>query len=267
MAFLTVDFNTRNLSMHGTTVAVVLPETNDVPEHGWKTVTLLHGAGGNHMEWVRNTSIERYAEKRGIAVIMPDGGLSFYNDMTYGENYKTFITEELREFCAAHFNTSVRREDNVLGGLSMGGIGSITVGLSRPDLYKSLICLSASNFPMEIFPKQFKNPPWGTWMKSMRAIYGDALPDGFAGTEFDFYTLAKNCLESGVELPSIFHTIGEQESTDAYASALAMRDFFLGMEGNPFNYKFIGYPGVHNWDFWDAHIEEALDYAGFAPIK
>ena len=40
----------------------------------------------------------------------------------------------------------------------------------------------------------------------------------------------------------------------------------MGFEGNPFNYKFVGYPGVHNWDFWDAHIEEALDYAGFTPI-
>ncbi|MDO4207630.1 MAG: alpha/beta hydrolase-fold protein [Lachnospiraceae bacterium] len=266
MAFLTVNLNTRSLSMHATNVSVILPETNDVPEHGWKTLMLLHGAGGSNLEWVRYSSIERYAEKRGIAVIMPEGGLSFYNDMTYGEDYKTFITEDLRAFCAAHFNTSVRREDNVIGGLSMGGVGSMTIGLARPDLYKSLICLSASNFPVEVFPKQFKNPPWPNWVKMMRAIYGDTLPN-FEGTKFDFYQLAKDALAQGKELPSIFHSIGEQESEDSLNSAYAMRDFFMGFEGNPFRYKFVSYPGIHNWDFWDAHIEEALDYAGFTPIQ
>ena len=45
-----------------------------------------------------------------------------------------------------------------------------------------------------------------------------------------------------------------------------MRDFFLGLEGNPFDYTFKGYPGVHNWAFWDAHIEEALDYMGLVKV-
>ena len=107
MAFLTVNLNTRSLSMHATNVSVILPETNDVPEHGWKTLMLLHGAGGSNLEWVRYSSIERYAEKRGIAVIMPEGGLSFYNDMTYGEDYKTFITEDLRAFCASHVTANM----------------------------------------------------------------------------------------------------------------------------------------------------------------
>ena len=31
MAFLTVNLNTRSLSMHATNVSVILPETNDVP--------------------------------------------------------------------------------------------------------------------------------------------------------------------------------------------------------------------------------------------
>ena len=47
MAFLTVNFNTRTLSMHATNVSIILPETNEVPEHGWKTLMLLHGAGGS----------------------------------------------------------------------------------------------------------------------------------------------------------------------------------------------------------------------------
>ena len=221
MAFLTVNLNTRSLSMHATNVSVILPETNDVPEHGWKTLMLLHGAGGSNLEWVRYSSIERYAEKRGIAVIMPEGGLSFYNDMTYGEDYKTFITEDLRAFCAAHFNTSVRREDNVIGGLSMGGVGSMTIGLARPDLYKSLICLSASNFPVEVFPKQFKNPPWPNWVKMMRAIYGDTLPN-FEGTKFDFYQLAKDALAQGKM--DLSHFVTQRYPIEQFEEAMIMAD-------------------------------------------
>ena len=47
---LTATFNTRALSACATTIAIILPESNNVPEHGWKTVTLLHGAGGNHAD-------------------------------------------------------------------------------------------------------------------------------------------------------------------------------------------------------------------------
>ena len=53
----------------------------------YPTLYLLHGMSDDHTIWERRTSIERYASEKGIAVVMPDGDLSWYTDMKHGQNY------------------------------------------------------------------------------------------------------------------------------------------------------------------------------------
>jgi len=264
MANIHIDFFSKVLGKL-TNMNVILPDSTDVPENGWKTVVLLHGWSGDYTDWVRQTSIERYATARNIAVVMPDGGFSFYNNMVHGLDYMDFLTKELPEVCSAYFRCSTRREDNFIGGLSMGGCGAVSVGLTHPELYAGIICLSASNFPVEAFPGQYEKSPWPTWLKSMIAIYGDTVPN-WKGTDYDHYTLAEKIVKAGGPFPRIFHTTGMDEGP-GYEFSLKMEKFFLGIEGNPFEYTFKGYPGLHNWEYWDAHICEALDYMGLTPVK
>ena len=64
---------------------------------------LLHGLSDDHSIWMRRTSIERYAASYPLAVVMPDGGRSFYTDMKYGSKYWTFLSEELPEIVCSLF--------------------------------------------------------------------------------------------------------------------------------------------------------------------
>ena len=264
MANFVFNFRSRVLGKQ-TQISVILPEGCDVPEYGWKTITLLHGWSENHMAWMSNTSIERYAQKRQLAVIMPDCEFSFYNDMADGLNYLTYLTEELPAVCNKYFRTSLRREDNSIGGLSMGGCGALTVGLTRPDLYQGIIILSAANFPADAFPEQYENQPWPTWLPAMRRIYGDIFPN-LKGTKYDAYTLAEDILKEGKPCPVIWHYMGSDELAGMRWSE-TMGKVFLGYEGNPFNYKFVTYPGIHNWDSWDNVICEGMDYIGLTEVK
>ena len=38
------------------------------------------------------------------------------------------------------------------------------------------------------------------------------------------------------------------------------RDFFQGMEGNPYHYVYEEHEGIHGWDYWDEHITDFLNY-------
>ena len=244
-----------------TAINVILPEAEEVPENGWKNIYLLHGWSEDHTAWMRFTSIERYANKRKCAVIMPDCGLSFYNDMAHGLNYFTYLTEELPEISARYFRISRRREDNFIGGLSMGGCGAVTTGLRRPDLYSGIICLSASNFPTDAFKEQYENGGfWPGWMESMKQIYGDVFPN-LKGSDYDAYVMADKVVKAGGPYPKLFHYMGLEE-TDGLRWAKAMEQYFKGIPGDPFNYKLVTYHGIHNWDSWDAVIEEGMDYVG-----
>ena len=64
----------------------------------FKTLYLLHGYLGNYTDWVSGTRIQRWAEERDLAVVMPSGDNAFYVDNpTTGNNYGKFIGEELVE--------------------------------------------------------------------------------------------------------------------------------------------------------------------------
>ena len=83
-----------------TAVNVILPEIHKTkpgvgnPGGTYKTLYLLHGLSGDHTNWLRKTSIERYVNTYGIAVVMPNVGRSWYTDTACGEKYLTFVSEE-----------------------------------------------------------------------------------------------------------------------------------------------------------------------------
>lgn len=59
-------------------------------------------------------------------------------------------------------------------------------------------------------------------------------------------------------LPEIFHTCGSEDFL--IEKARETRDFFQGMEGNPYHYVYEEHEGIHGWDYWDEHITDFLNY-------
>ena len=84
---------------------------------------LLHGLSDDDTAWLRRTSIERYAEANGLAVVMPQVHRSFYADEVHGGRYWTFLSVELPQIVES--TISRRREDTFVAGLSMGGYGAL----------------------------------------------------------------------------------------------------------------------------------------------
>ena len=102
MALLTCDFFSEALEV-GTTISVVLPQRTEdqigveraAREGPPPVLYLLHGLTDDHTAWSRYTSIGRYAEAAGLAVVMPSVHHSFYADEVHGHRYWTFVSEEL----------------------------------------------------------------------------------------------------------------------------------------------------------------------------
>ena len=85
MAFLEVNFFSDVLGM-AMSMNVVLPQrtrgnigvTPGETGAAFPTLWLLHGMSDDHTIWMRRTSIERYAEEHGIAVVMPTTYLGWH---------------------------------------------------------------------------------------------------------------------------------------------------------------------------------------------
>ena len=141
MALIQCNFFSKAL-MRTVPIQVVLPTDKFVgpqgiqPEGPFKTLYLLHGIMGNYTDWVSGTRVQSWAQDRNLAVVMPSGDNSFYVDNPKSSaNYGTFIGKELVDFTRRTFPLSRKREDTFIGGLSMGGFGSIVNGLQNPETF------------------------------------------------------------------------------------------------------------------------------------
>ena len=91
-----------------------------------------------------------------------------------------------------------------------------------------------------------------------RLCYGDLFPDRMMGSEHDLWTLAERVRASGAPKPRIYHVWGDRDV--ARRGALIMNRFFT--ESGDFDYFGKEYPGVHDFDFWDARLPEMFEFFG-----
>ena len=255
MAFLEINFRSHALNMT-VPVSIILPETASTaptagaPEGTYKTLYLLHGLGGNHTDWVRRTSIERYASQYQIAVVMPGVARTWYTDTAYDANYFTFVTQELPQVCRSYFaGMTSRREDNMIAGMSMGGYGAIKAALTYPQQYCRCAALSGA---LDICRKGRNYN-----LKEWQSIFGFDLESAaqLEGTKHDIYSLVQKVKETGAELPDLYLWCGTEDSL-----IHANRDYSALLTQLGIEHVYKESPGAHNWNCWDEHIQDALKF-------
>ena len=209
---------------------------------------LLHGLSDDHSIWMRRTSIERYAANYPLAIVMPDGGRSFYTDMKFGPNYWTFLSEELPEIVASLFPVSTRREDTFAAGLSMGGYGALKLALRRPDRFAAGAGMSSVTDIGEYISGRAKEEKV---RPEMLRYFGtlDSVPE-----DADLFKLAEKTASVTLR-PKIWQCCGTEDGL--YAMNVRFRDHMAKL---PYDFTYHEAPGVHSWEFWDFWIQEILKW-------
>ena len=256
MALLQVNFVSQTL-MRTVPLQVVLPVDKFTPgqpprTRPYPTLYLLHGIFGNDTDWVSGTRIQRWAEARDLAVVMPSGDNSFYLDQPVTHNlYGQFIGQELVEITRRMFPLSHRRDDTFLGGLSMGGYGALRNGLRYADTFGAIAALSSADVPAAAAIYTEDNPLFFRRRSYVEALFGPM--DRLEGSDRDLRHLADEL--AGKPAPRIYLACGLQDTLLPLNRALA-RD--LTDRGLDVTYREA--PGDHEWDFWDSQIRCVLDW-------
>ena len=222
----------------------------------FQTLYLLHGSYGDYMDWTLLSSVYRYAQENCVAVVMPSGENSSYVNMVHGEAYQKFISEELPAFCTAVFPLSLKREDTFIAGLSMGGYGAFRSALEHPERFGAVASLSGSiDKAQQVNTKEAHTSKMP--LNYRLAVMGEDL--SLNGTKDDLRLLLKKRVGENVELPKMYHCIGEDdflreagENYLAYAKELGV------------DIEYHLFPGVHDWKFWDTHIQDVFEWL---PLK
>lgn len=261
MAFFDGTIYSKTLQID-TRLAVILPQDSrearvDAPaqkESGAsrRTMILLHGLTDNAAAWWMRTSIIRYAESHGVAVLMPQGEKSFYHDMACGDDYFSYITEELPELASQLFGVSTAPEDLMIAGLSMGGYGALRCALTYPERYYACAAFSSACDIRGIAANEEVIEQTKGIHHTFEAIFGSPtrIPD-----ESDLFQLAEQNAGKLNHL-QLYMACGKQDFL--YESNVSLA---RSLQEKPLaRYSFEVWDGTHEWGFWDTAIEKTLNW-------
>ena len=219
MAHLTINFRSKALGMP-VMLDVLMPQGRG----GYKTLYLLHGAGGDHTSWILNTRIADYVNNE------------------YGKNFYTYITEELVSQCEQWFDISRKAEDRYIAGMSMGGYGAVYAGLKKPSMYNTVFSYSGLLNILERYDK-----PQGI---DMFPVFGTRQQ--LIDNNYDLYTLINQA--ENVQTKYVI-ACGTQDPRIHMSRQLSEA---LTNGGIPNVYRES--PGAHDFAYWDYCIEQTVKY-------
>ncbi|WP_203567532.1 alpha/beta hydrolase [Aestuariimicrobium ganziense] len=236
-----------------TSMTVLLPQRETAGQIGMEGATaqglppvlyLLHGASDDDTIWTRRTSIERYASEAGLAVVMPDAKLSFYNNEPHGYRYWDHVSDELPRLVAESFQVSTAREDTFVAGLSMGGFGAMKLALNQPERFAAAASLSGA-LDMAGADVNAEGNEW------LARVWG---PEGIPqGSPNDVQGLLSTVDKAS--LPKLWVGCGTEdflfEDNEAFIKAAedAGVELTVSITG-----------GAHTWDLWDREIAKVIEW-------
>lgn len=211
--------------------SLYMPETGSGP---FPVVMQLHGLSDSHQSWVERSNIARHATPYEMMIAFPNGGTGCYLDWLGHErigkrNYESLIITDITDHLKRNFN--VTDGPWGIGGLSMGGYGSMRLGLKYPDRFASI------------------------WSHSSKLEWEGLAESGFFADPNDVsvHWHAEN-IGAGQNGQVISFDCG----VDDEGLIDENRRFHQHLEKLGIPHTFNEHPGGHEWDYWDAHVPAAL---------
>ncbi|MBN2677800.1 MAG: hypothetical protein JXR32_07025, partial [Anaerolineaceae bacterium] len=228
---------------------VIVPDPGqmkEIPVRQRKILYLLHGLSDDASAWQRYSAIEVYARLYGLVVVMPSVGRSFYIDQPNGQQYFSYLMDELPLYLEDVFGIVPCRENTFVAGISMGGYGAFKAALLHPERFFAAASLSGvlSLSILSAIPK-------GSDHGDFTHLFGDL--DKLPGSQHDPAVWLQSAIDNKVKLPRLFIACGKQD--DLYPLNIQVVQYCksLGIE-----IDFHEEDGKHDWLFWDKQIRLLL---------
>jgi enterochelin esterase-like enzyme len=119
----------------------------------YPVVYTLHGYGLHAQQWVGFANVSGLEKgitagvSKEMILVSPDAfslhNGSFYSNSKTTGDWETFIAVELVNYIDSHYRTIPNRMSRGLSGHSMGGYGTLRIGMKHPEVFSSLYAMSA----------------------------------------------------------------------------------------------------------------------------
>jgi enterochelin esterase-like enzyme len=147
-----IEGNVEGNSADRAVLVVTPPGYDENPDKRYPVVYFLHGYWATpqaYQDMAKFDEAVQGAAEDGneVILVMPDGhsklrGGFYSNSPTVG-NYQDFVGVDLVQWVDANYRTIASREGRGLSGHSMGGYGTLRIGMTYPETFDSLFAMSS----------------------------------------------------------------------------------------------------------------------------
>ena len=175
-------------------VYVYLPPGYESSTKRYPTLYLLHGFTSNSGVWINgqyqgmklqtlmDDSIKN-GKVREMIVVAANGSNaykgSFYTNSAVTGNWEDFIIRDLVNYVDSNYRTIPRSESRGIAGHSMGGYGSVMLGMKHPEIFSAVYALSPCCLAMEADMSE-ANSAWPGVLQLTSREQLSATPRSFA---------------------------------------------------------------------------------------
>ena len=134
--------------------AIYLPPDYEGSSRSYPVLYLLHGLGDDQTGWIQFGEVKKIADNAIIngdatpmIIVMPDantGEVGYFNIPSKDWMYEDFFFNELMPHVESKYRIKSDKRFRAISGLSMGGGGTLTYALHRPDLFSAAAPLSSA---------------------------------------------------------------------------------------------------------------------------
>lgn len=134
--------------------AIYLPPDYETSSRSYPVLYLLHGLGDDQTGWIQFGEVKKIADNAIIngnatpmIIVMPDantGEVGYFNIPSKDWMYEDFFFNELMPYVESKYRIKSEKRFRAISGLSMGGGGTLTYALHRPDLFSAAAPLSSA---------------------------------------------------------------------------------------------------------------------------
>jgi S-formylglutathione hydrolase FrmB len=240
--------------------AVYLPEGYDASDKSYPVIYFLHGLFGSEDRWEERGAKpivdQLMADSTVVSAIIAiaDGDNSFYVNAINGKaQYEDYIIEDFISFIESAYRVDSRRSHRAMSGISMGGFGSLMLGMKHPDLFSSISAHSAVLIPVpldqlpprlrESYQSQFFEAVFGNPVDE--ALWEKHHPIDLVHTATDLKTVAW------------YFDCGTEDRYGFYRGAAKLH---MDMEASGIPHEYNLLPGGHGWEYVRTTLHRSLTF-------
>lgn len=231
---------------------VYLPSGYETSRLNYPVLYLLHGNNGNRHDWVKFGNLQATADALIASgdippaiIVMPDASSTWYVDRR--EKMETAVLRDLIPDVEKNLRVLKSREGRVIGGLSMGGYGSLRFALKYPEMFAAAALLSPAIYDPV--------PPQNSGARRV-GVFGAPEFDEQVWKSLNYPTLWTAYLAKQMPVPMYINS-GDDDEFMIEAEAAKLYSL-LRANQQPAELRIVN--GSHTWSVWGGTVGDAMKY-------